>query len=538
MLRSVFSAIAFGLIIPVVGYLVGNWILGDLNSTWEGAQDGMKIEAFCSLFLSELTGETKSACQEIIHIDYLRTASIWSGAIFVGLIALYFIASVICGTNRALIATVFPLLVPITSFVIAISIFVQGAILTYAAWQGESYAIGQVHVVLIGGIGVAALAAGFKLLGALLSFKSKAETTVFGKPLSKEEAKNLWGFVEEIAEKLGAQRPNNILVGLQPTFYVTSADINVSPDRQKLKGESLYLSLPLMRLFKKEELAAVIGHELGHFKGSDTAYSLKFAPVYSGLATSIKSLDDGDSGIAAIPAIAALRAMFDIFTMNEKKISRIREFEADRAGISVSSNVDLAHSLAKVVVLSSVWEKVRAENVERLNDNRVTRNLSEVFEDSAKYDVAHSSIDEIIEEVLPAQITHPTDSHPAISERFENISFDIANMDLASLAKAGGSASALLGESLYSIEEELTLIEHQIMVALGYVSPKEASADERPSSLLNAIYILAATMVGADGKIQQSEVKKAEEIGKQLIASFDEVEFRSVCKNFDDVDRF
>ena len=118
-----------------------------------------------------------------------------------------------------------------------------------------------------------------------------------------------------------------------------------------------------MKLFSKQQLAAVIGHELGHFSGKDTAYSMKFAPVYSGLTSSINTLDEGDS-IVAVPAIAMLSAMLDIFSRNVSKISRSREFEADKIGVSVSSNEDLAVSLAKVSIFASLWQKVRQENID------------------------------------------------------------------------------------------------------------------------------------------------------------------------------
>ena len=79
----------------------------------------------------------------------------------------------------------------------------------------------------------------------------------------------------------------NIVVGIEPNFYATAADV-VGCGDTTLKGETLYLSLSLMRLFNKSELKAVIGHELGHFSAKDTEYSSKFAPVYRGLGNADK----------------------------------------------------------------------------------------------------------------------------------------------------------------------------------------------------------------------------------------------------------
>ena len=144
-------------------------------------------------------------------------------------------------------------------------------------------------------------------------------------------------------------------------------------------------------------------------------------PVYSGLATSINSLHDtdGNNSLATLPALATLIAMFDIFAINERKISRIREFEADKAG---------------------------------------------------------------------------------------------------GFFKQG--ACSFISKSCCFL-----------------FSPPEEPA-ERSSSLLNAIYILAATMIGADGQIEQSEIKTAEGYGKQLINSFDEVELRAMCKNVSELPKF
>lgn len=539
MLKQISLAAAISLVIPLVGFLVASWILNDLNATFEPA-NGNLVEDACSVLVKDLTGDNKTACQEIIYIDWMRTASVWSGIIAIGLLLTYLLTSLLAGTNRKIISIIFPLLVPFSTFVIAILIFVQGTILTYAAWQGEIHAIGQVHYVLIGGIALGAAFGGFKLLGSLIALKTKVVATVFGKQLDKDKNEDLWNFVGSLATSLGSRKPDNILVGLEPTFYVTSADIDLANEKRTLTGETLYLSLPLMRLFNKEELAAVVGHELGHFRGNDTAYSLKFAPVYAGLAKSLSSLDteDGTGSMATLPAMAMLSAMFEIFTRNERKISRIREFEADRAGVSVSSNKALAVSLAKVAVFSSHWQEIRHNNLERLNSGKVAENLSEVFEDSAKYDVAHTELDDLIGTILATEITHPTDTHPSISDRYKNINYDASALTIKDLIEVGGSAKELLSSTLVEVEHELTLLEHHMMIALGCTDSLKEEYEDEDSSLLNIIYTLAASMISADGKIEQSEVMTAENIGRQLVPSFDEVEFRAICKNVEALPKF
>jgi Zn-dependent protease with chaperone function/uncharacterized tellurite resistance protein B-like protein len=529
-IRSIAIAAGFGLLIPVIGYLTGNWILNDLNAQFNGTL----IEQFCATQINEMSGKEETACQTIIYIDWMRTASFWCGVASLSLLLMYLSVSTLIGTNRRFISIVFPLLVPLTTISLAILILVQGIILTYAAWQGEIHAIGRVHYILIGGIGLAAAIGSLSLLDSIFTLKIKLVSNVVGKQIDQQEYIEIWNFVKRLASTLKSREPDNLVVGLEPTFYVTSADINIVNEGCTLKGETLYLSLPLMRLFTSEELEAVIGHELGHFRGNDTAYTLKFAPIYAGLKRSIGSLDDS---ITALPAISMLSAMFDIFSKNEKKISRIREFEADQAGVSVSSEKDLALALAKVAIFSSLWSKVREDNVERLNSGKIVNNLSEVFEDSAKYDVAHSGLDELITTILETQITHPTDTHPSIRDRYKSINYDESDLTVKSLIELGQSSEKLFSSTLGGIEQELTVLEHRVMVALGHVKPPE-DEEKRSDSILNALYILAATMIGADGKIEQNEIKTAENIGKQLNESFDEVEFRAFCKDLNSLPSF
>ena len=45
-------------------------------------------------------------------------------------------------------------------------------------------------------------------------------------------------------------------------------------------------------------------------------------------------------------------------------------------------------------------------------------------------------------------------------------------------------------------------------------------------------------MVGADGKIEQSEINIAEGIGQTMFDGFDNVEFREHCNNLEDIPKF
>jgi Zn-dependent protease with chaperone function len=523
--------------IPIVGYLIATAILADLNSE---IKNGMGVEAICSLQKVMANPAFQSACEEVWNIVLLRDASIWAGLASIALMLVYWGASIAAGTKRNFNAFIFPKLIPISQLAIAGLVLVEGAIITYGAYIGEAYLIGRVHYFLIGAVGLGSAIGAFQLIASTATIKKDFSQPAFGKQITQSDEPKLWNFLEEISEKLGSKTPDNVVVGLEPNFYATAATVQLLNEEKIVNGETLYLSLPLLRLFSTEELRAVVGHELGHFRGADTAYSLKFAPVYAGLSQSIEALSDEEGGvtsIAKLPAAAMLSLMLELFSRNERRISQERELEADKAGVDVSSSDALASALGKVAIYAPIWSKIRSENIERLNSGKVSGNLSHIYEDSAKYDISHTGIAEIMEEILATKITHPTDTHPTIFERFKNIGFDSDRLTVETLINVGNSSQGLL-ENFQEIEEELTLHEHRLMIALGHVSVPDEHEEQKNDALLNAVYTLAATMVGADGKIDPAEITVAEAAGQQMFSDFDGVEFRSCCGNLENLPAF
>jgi Zn-dependent protease with chaperone function/uncharacterized tellurite resistance protein B-like protein len=520
--------------IPIVGYLVAYGILNDLNSELEA---GLSVEDMC-LILQEpalqgvsIPTEFRAACDEVSNIILLRDASVWTGIISVSLIVLYWAATLISGTNRTLNSFIFPKLIPISQVVLAGLVIAEGVIFTYGAYIGEAYLIERVHFVLIGGIGLGALIAAGTLISSIFSYTKSISQEVLGKQISRSDEPEIWKLVDQIAENLDSKIPDHIVVGLEPTFYATAAPIHLLNEGREINGETLYLSLPLMRIFNVAELRAVMGHELGHFSGTDTAYSLKFVPVYAGLSRSIETLaveNESLSSIANLPAIAMLSLMLELFARNERAISQQREFLADKAGVCASSAEALSVALAKMVIYAPIWSKILEDNVDRLNAGKISGNLSLIYEDSAKYDVSHMEISTIMEGILAARTTHPTDTHPTIFERLGNIGFDAEEFTTEMLVIKGNSSIKLL-KNFGNFEEELTLFHHRLMAALGLLKLPDEKDGEEKSPLLNSIYVLAAVMISADGNIDQTQVTIAEEIGKEMFADFDSMEFRTCC---------
>lgn len=514
------------IIIPIFGYGVSAWILSDVNKglTEQGIE--YSTTALCANDMSTVNSSVHEFCGEMKPLFLMQDASLVSGGVALLLLISFLIASGVAGTSRDKITTIFPPLVFVSLLFLSIIVLVQGAILTYGAYLAESHAIERVHFILIAGIGIAALVGGFGLIKSAFQLASKQKHGVIGTTLNRESHSKIFSFVENIAAKLGSRMPDNIVVGLEPNFYVTSANVNVHGDDKTLSGETLFLSLPLSRIFTHDELKAVIGHELGHFRGNDTYYSLKFSPVYAGLTHGLQAMQSKTSQnqLATLPASIFLSYMMDVFHRNVSEISRTREFEADRAATEVAPAQSLATALLKISLYANAWGNLENSVALRLSKNKQTYNLSQLFSSVVKYDVNKEKIPEVISEIGEQNISHPTDSHPPTVMRIKELGLAIDEIDHALLLLQSDNSIDLINNHI-QLEEELTILQLKYYVSLGV----QISEEQDVNNSATLIAAFGAHMVLADGKVEPEEIDSAESIGLSLVSEFDIIEFREYC---------
>ena len=518
-MSKVFQALILNLIIPLAGYFL---MLIIMNDQLEGL-DLESVLDYCRDDSNDVSG-----CGEFLRVYYVHLASLISGIISISLVILLIISSVISKNNRKLIALIFPLLIPFTIFITAIQVLIQGIIFTYGIYVLESYYLGMVHFILIGGAGLAAGAAALNILSSMTDVNTAAKVSVIGKEIEKDNS--LWNLVNSIAKKVNANQPNNIVVGLEPGFYITAAKLTILNEKKTITGETLYLSLPLIRLYSQEELSAIIGHELAHFKGEDTQYSLKFYPVYRGLQSALDNTSQSQSIVSA-PGLIFLNSILSLFSSSVAKISRERELTADQLGIQAGGKDGLAYSLLKLVIFEQSWNTVLKDAIDECNQGKFIRNLSKAFMNNTKFDLLNASIEKTLEDIGNVSTPHPTDSHPPIIERLKQCEIILTDISIDKLNNHGNAKDYI--DNLEAIEEDLTYLEHLKLVALGYVkqpsdenSNEENSEQDEKNFMLNAIYNIASAMIYADGKIEKEEVQVAETIGKQLIPEFNSSSFR------------
>src|SRR5664280_158485 len=187
------------------------------------------------------------------------------------------------------------------------------------------------------------------------------ETMMHVHYVSEQEAPNLHAMVEELAMKAGIQKPK---VGV--------AEINV-PNAfafGRSKGDArICVTRGILKLLDKEELEAVLGHEMSHVRHSDMAVMTLISVVplicyYIFISTLFSGRNNNGGG--AIVGIAALGAYL-LGQLLVLFVSRTREYYADQGSIELGGKPHkLASALYKLVYGSATANKDELKEVEGL----------------------------------------------------------------------------------------------------------------------------------------------------------------------------
>lgn len=236
--------------------------------------------------------------------------------------------------DRNLLLKVFRPGLYLTIFCVTVLTLVHAVLAIGAIYYVESAFLGRLHVGIIFAIALGAAMGVYGMATTVFGAVHDATASVFGNVLTREQHPGIWRFVDDTAQRVGTEPPQHLVAGLDPTFFVTEASVT-SLDGEH-EGRTLYLSLPLSRILSQAEMASVVGHELGHFKGQDTIYSKKFYPIYRGarnaLVGMVQAGSEGARSISLLPAIYALSHFLESFGAAENKLGRERELAADQVG--------------------------------------------------------------------------------------------------------------------------------------------------------------------------------------------------------------
>jgi Zn-dependent protease with chaperone function len=210
-------------------------------------------------------------------------------------------------------------------------------------------------------------------------------------------------------------------------FAAASTDIRPSPSSPKLSGRKLYLCLPFLRVLSREDLMAIVAHELGHFKGHDTLYSSWFVPQFRSIGITIQRLSAHAHTrplrtLLLIPTVGILRELERALAFSISRINRLREFEADKIAATATSPQAIAKALARITVLCALANEATAEASKAFYRGVIWRHLHEWQTRRALLvdcRLGSTSGKRMLATALGnSRLPHPTDTHPPLTERF------------------------------------------------------------------------------------------------------------------------
>ncbi|WP_197040104.1 M48 family metallopeptidase [Mycobacterium sp. URHB0044] len=203
-------------------------------------------------------------------------------------------------------------------------------------------------------IGIGLIAGCFWILAVVVAVaigKSIAAQRKHGDPgrgsvlLGEEEQPELWHEVRELAGFAGTRPPDEIRL-------VAVANAAVSEDSTLLGlvggTRRMFLGAPLLIGFTRQQLRAVLAHELGHYSGRHTALG---ALTYRGQEAIARVLDDLEDSFARKP----LELYGDWYLAISQAVNRRQEFEADRLSAELVGGATAAEALRQNEVLVLAW---------------------------------------------------------------------------------------------------------------------------------------------------------------------------------------
>lgn len=488
--------IGLSLIIPIIGITVSDLLsngynkiyleaLGDriseIDSINSKNPEALEIGGFCKK--SNLNDTALDFCNQYFQIKYLSYASVITLCYSIFILILIPILGRIAAKNRNILFWLFRPGLFFSQISSVILVAANSAIFVFSIYFAEPYYLGRLHYGIILGVSIAALIAVISVSIKALSPIKCAEAHVFGKILYKNAYPKIWQFIESIAKQIGTTPSDTIIVGLEPTFFVTQTKV-ICLDGE-IVGKTLFLSLPFCRVIEQDELQSIVGHELAHFVGEDTKWSQKFYPIYRGSIETLATLHaHGGESVVFLPAIYFMSLFIFSFEKAEKEIGRERELNADRLGAEISSPTIMGKALLKAHIYQHAWQLTQDKIKENLTIGKQIVNISSLF--SSVCELTPS--DFMKDEIGKSSTAHPTDTHPPLLTRLDAMGIQLSSVYADSLKMPTTNIAIDLIENSIKLEEELSALEHYKLVKAGSVtinnesSPGNNATNETPVS--------------------------------------------------------
>jgi len=215
-MKKLFSNILLFSIVPIISFLVSSWYMSVIDADFM-QEIGVTAAEVCLLDDPEI----RQICAESFYdVSLLRQSAIYTFVAAILLSLSFSIVARLCGTNREIIAAVFPKFVPLVLLSIAIIVSIQGAMLTYSTYWIQILIMDAWYPVLTGGIGLGAFLGSWSILKAIYgAFKSSEHIITNGKLITEKDSPKLFEKIRDIAASISAMPPKNVVLGLELNFY-------------------------------------------------------------------------------------------------------------------------------------------------------------------------------------------------------------------------------------------------------------------------------------------------------------------------------
>jgi Zn-dependent protease with chaperone function len=431
-LRTYLLPVAFVVVIPAVGWWFSNHAIGSLDAAMrEDALSSIAkdtsldaaareratafyqanpVSAICrggTPQLDELAAGLEDLCSDYSQLFWMRRIGI--ACLAIGLLAFLF-ASGCVAVSLASQQTLYVSflagwhVLKVASLLQAICQGLLAVGLSYwmtALWF-ESY---YPKLILIAAL--AALAAIALIVKAIFK-RIDATPSADGVLIAEASAPRFWAHVREMCRKVGTEPPAQIVAGVDDNFFVTENPLSVNG--QLLEGRTLFVSFSLLKFMEKLEADAVLAHEMAHFSGQDTLFTKKMTPLLSRYVEYLRALHEG--GLSR-PIFHFMLFFWALFHLSINRMSRLREFRADKIAADATSPAHMGRALIKVSAYSSYRNRIEQA---LFSENARRESLDIAGRVSAGFS-SYVASSNLLGDLGGVSFPHPFDSHPPLNAR-------------------------------------------------------------------------------------------------------------------------
>lgn len=266
-----------------------------------------------------------------------------------------------------------------------------------------------------------------------------------GHQLQETEAPALQHEVERIRRQVGAAPLHGLIIDGELNAAAVFLPSGIGVWRQR---HYLVLGLPLMQLLDRDELAAVIAHEFGHFHAGHGRFT---GWVYRLRASWYRLME----GLAASPSSAGhvfwlfLRWYAPYFEAYSQALARGQEYEADAVAAEIAGKEPAARALARIA-LAADWLRQKFWPEVQLAERSQTYPPIQVQSRLAAGLRQHQRTQTALPPWLLDQELALEDSHPTLRQRLQALQVEVG----LRLAPSQATADDLLGTDLIETLEQ------------------------------------------------------------------------------------